>query len=104
MNATALEIARDALIKALDAVNEAIASSTSENRKDTRGVFTKTSASILPRIIRFPEVKARTGMSRSFIYSQIKAGTFPAPISLGPRAVCWDSDAVEHWSQNKLKK
>lgn len=102
--ATALEIARDALIKALDAVNQAIASNASENQLGVRQVFTKYSDSISPRIIRLPEVQARTGMSRSFIYGQIKTGAFPAPISLGARAVCWDSDAVEHWIQSKLEK
>jgi predicted DNA-binding transcriptional regulator AlpA len=34
-------------------------------------------------ILRLPQVKQRTGLSRSTIYSRIKTGTFPAPISLG---------------------
>lgn len=47
-------------------------------------------------IIRLPQVKARTGLSRSTIYSLIKAGQFKAPISLGARAVGWlDSDVDE---------
>lgn len=47
-------------------------------------------------IIRLPQVKNRTGLSRSTIYSLIKVGQFKAPISLGARAVGWlDSDVDE---------
>ena len=34
-------------------------------------------------MLRFPTVKARTGLSRSTIYLRISRGTFPAPVSLG---------------------
>ena len=47
-------------------------------------------------IIRLPQVKLRTGLSRSTIYALIKGGQFKAPISLGARAVGWlDSDVDE---------
>jgi prophage regulatory protein len=47
-------------------------------------------------IIRLPQVKQRTGLSRSTIYALIKGGQFKAPISLGARAVGWlDSDVDE---------
>lgn len=47
-------------------------------------------------IIRLPQVKQRTGLSRSTIYSLIRIGAFKAPISLGARAVGWlDSDVDE---------
>lgn len=47
-------------------------------------------------IIRLPQVKQRTGLSRSTIYTLIKCGQFKAPISLGARAVGWlDSDVDE---------
>ena len=47
-------------------------------------------------IIRLPQVKQRTGLSRSTIYALIKDGKFNAPISLGARAVGWlDSDVDE---------
>ena len=38
-------------------------------------------------MLRLPTVKARTGLSRSTIYLRISRGTFPAPVSLGGRAV-----------------
>lgn len=46
-------------------------------------------------ILRLPEVKARTGLSRSTIYLQIQKGTFPSPISLGARAVGWVDSEVD---------
>lgn len=47
-------------------------------------------------IIRLPQVKQRTCLSRSTIYNLIEDGHFKAPISLGARAVgSLDSDVDE---------
>ena len=48
-------------------------------------------------ILRLPQVKARTGLSRTSIYLRVKAGTFPAPISLGDRAVGWLDSNIDGW-------
>ena len=40
-------------------------------------------------VLRLPTVKARTGLSRSTIYLRVSRGAFPAPVSLGGRAVGW---------------
>ena len=48
-------------------------------------------------MLRFPTVKARTGLSRSTIYLRISRGTFPAPVSLGCRAVGWIEAEVNAW-------
>ena len=40
-------------------------------------------------ILRLPDVKVRTGLSRSTLYLRISQGRFPKPISLGGRAVGW---------------
>jgi prophage regulatory protein len=48
-------------------------------------------------ILRRKQVEARTGLSRSTIYDRIKAGTFPAPISLGEKAVGWIESEVDAW-------
>ncbi len=47
------------------------------------------------RIIRLPEVKHRTGLSRSSIYARIKDGSFPAQVSLGGRGVGWLESSVD---------
>ena len=48
-------------------------------------------------MLRFPTVKARTSLSRSTIYLRISRGTFPAPVSLGGRAVGWIEAEVNAW-------
>jgi prophage regulatory protein len=56
-----------------------------------------------PQILRLKQVIARTGLSRSSIYSFTKSGSFPAHVSLGARAVGWDSQAVDKWIQDRIK-
>ena len=41
------------------------------------------------RLLRLPDVEARTGLKKSAIYAGIKSGTFPVPVKLGPRAAAW---------------
>lgn len=49
-------------------------------------------------ILRRKQVEARTGLSRSTIYERIKAGTFPAPVSIGAKAVgCIHRRAKRSW-------
>lgn len=55
------------------------------------------------RIIRLPEVKGRTGLSRSTIYRYIDAGAFPKPVSLGARAVGWIESQVSDWINERLR-
>lgn len=55
------------------------------------------------QLIRFPALKARIGLCRSSIYARIAQGTFPAPISLGARAVAWDSRDIDSWIASRIK-
>ena len=48
-------------------------------------------------ILRLPDVKARTGLSRSTIYARIAQGSFPKPVTLGGRAVGWIEKEVDEW-------
>jgi prophage regulatory protein len=41
------------------------------------------------KLLRLPEVKAMTVLSKSTIYARISEGTFPKQIPLGPRPVVW---------------
>jgi prophage regulatory protein len=52
--------------------------------------------------IRLPAVIAATGLSRSTVLRAVKAGTFPAPIHIGLRAVAWDSGAVAQWQLDRI--
>jgi prophage regulatory protein len=47
------------------------------------------------RILRRPEVEARTGYPTSTLYTLMAAGKFPRPIKLSARAVGWDERKVE---------
>lgn len=54
------------------------------------------------RILRMPEVVARTGLSRSTIYARMSEGTFPPQISLGGRAVGWLETSIDEWIRNRI--
>lgn len=58
----------------------------------------------LRSFLRLKQVKAVTGMSRSWIYEAIRRGEFPAPIALGARAVAWDSAAVAGWQEHRIQQ
>lgn len=55
-------------------------------------------------ILRLPEVKARTGLSRSTIYLRISQDSFPKPISLGARAVGWVDKEIQDWLDNQIEE
>ena len=57
----------------------------------------------LRSFLRLKQVKTVTGMSRSWIYDAIRRGDFPAPISLGVRAVAWDSADVAAWQERRIQ-
>jgi len=52
------------------------------------------------RFLRLPAVMELVGIKRTVIYERIKAGTFPAPVQIGPRAVAWDESEVAKWQQS----
>lgn len=54
------------------------------------------------KIIRLPEVKNKTGLSRSNIYLQMTKSTFPQSISLGQRAVGWLNADIESWLDERI--
>jgi prophage regulatory protein len=49
------------------------------------------------KLLRLPEVKATTGLSKSSIYASISEGTFPKQIPLGPRIVVWVESDIQDW-------
>lgn len=54
-------------------------------------------------ILRLPKVKARTGLSRSTIYLGVARGTFPAPVTLGARAVGWVESEIDTWLAQRVQ-
>ena len=55
-------------------------------------------------ILRLKHVKDRTGLARSTIYDRIKAGDFPAQVSLGARAVGWLESDIEAWIARRVEQ
>jgi len=55
------------------------------------------------KILRLPELKDLTGLSRSTIYARISNEDFPAPISLGGRAVGWIEEDVMNWIEQQIE-
>ena len=53
-------------------------------------------------ILRRKQVEARTGLSRSTIYLRIARGEFPTPVSLGVRAVGWNSQEIDQWIADRI--
>ncbi|MDM7858753.1 AlpA family transcriptional regulator [Thiopseudomonas sp. CY1220] len=58
------------------------------------------------RILRLPEVKAKTGFGRSTIYAPfyIKRGAngeFPRSIHIGARAVGWLESDIDQWIETR---
>ena len=43
------------------------------------------------------QVELLVQLSRSTIYANVKAGTFPAPVRIGARAVAWRLADVQRW-------
>ena len=54
------------------------------------------------RILRMPEVEARTGYKRPTLYKFIKEGLFPKQVPLGVRAVGWVESEIDDWIQSKI--
>lgn len=48
-------------------------------------------------LLRLPEVRRRTGISRSELYRRVCAGTFPRPVKVGERASAWPAEEVDAW-------
>ena len=55
------------------------------------------------RLLRLPDVEARTGLKKSAIYAGMKHGTFPTCVKLGPRAAAWPLSHIEAWIAERIR-
>jgi prophage regulatory protein len=53
------------------------------------------------RLLRRPEVEARTGIARSTLYEWMKRGEFPQPVKLGTRLVAWRESDITAWLESR---
>jgi len=54
-------------------------------------------------LLRRKQVEKIAGLSRASIYRLIKAGKFPAPVSLGTGSVRWKQSDIIGWLSNLTK-
>ena len=48
-------------------------------------------------ILRQPSLRSKTGRANATTWKDVKEGTFPPPIRIGPRAVGWRESEVNAW-------
>ena len=53
-------------------------------------------------LVRLPQVKDMTCLSKSSIYRLMADGDFPSQISLGARSVVWVRAEIEEWCADKI--
>lgn len=51
--------------------------------------------------VRWPQVKALTGLSRTTVWRREKAGEFPKRRSLGGSAIGWLQSELEQWAKSR---
>ena len=54
------------------------------------------------KLLRLPQVKTITGLSKSTIYARISECTFPKQIPLGPRLVVWLEFDIKKWISEQV--
>src|SRR5687767_10834952 len=87
-------------INAVNGVDRAMTSGDSARDGVKRGVAPADPAGG-PRLLRFPAVRARTGLSRSTIWRLEQTAAFPRHVRLSPNAVGWLEDEVAGWIRQK---
>ncbi|PMM58957.1 helix-turn-helix transcriptional regulator [Vibrio lentus] len=55
------------------------------------------------KFMRLPEVKEKTGLSKSAIYSKIKEGEFPVSVPIGSRTVAWLESDINEWLEWRVQ-
>ena len=68
-----------------------------EDKSQVRNKQPLDAAQLETSLLNIKTVMAATGLSRSAIYARVKAGTMPAPITLGSRCIRWSSSSVRQW-------
>ena len=56
------------------------------------------------RLIRLPDVMARTSLKRSQLYEMMGRGAFPKPVKLshGGRNNCWPESEIDAWIESRI--
>lgn len=52
-------------------------------------------------MMRMPEVRKATGISKTTIWDHVRRGTFPQPVKVSPHCTAWRSDEVSAWMASR---
>lgn len=61
-------------------------------------------APITNQLIRLPEVKRKTGLSRSTVYRLCKLGQFPQSVLISIRAIAWHASEIDAWISGRPRR
>ena len=56
----------------------------------------------MTQLLKMPEVRAKTGLSRSHLYALAQNGEFPKPLKLSERSSAWVESEVEGWIEDRI--
>lgn len=56
----------------------------------------------MEQLLKMPEVRAKTGLSRSHLYALAQNGEFPKPIKLSERSSAWVESEVQDWIDTRI--
>ena len=71
------------------------------NKRARDGVVDEMHGAAL-KLLRFPAVRERTGLSRSTIWRLERQGAFPRHHRISANAVAWVEDDIAKWIQSKV--
>jgi prophage regulatory protein len=54
------------------------------------------------KLLKMPEVRAKTGLSRSHLYALAQNGEFPKPVKLSERSSAWVESEVDGWIEERI--
>ena len=79
-----------------------MAATTKLNQQEPQQTSTSTESS--QRFIKLPKVKSLSTFSASTIYRRVADGTFPPPVTLGPKSVAWLESEVLDWIEARIQE
>jgi prophage regulatory protein len=71
------------------------------DNETTNGALDETQVAAL-KLLRFPAVRERTGLSRSTIWRLERQGAFPRHHRISANAVAWIEDDIANWIRSKV--
>lgn len=96
------ERSKDRVVANDNATAEAVKSGADETDRLNRERTASSEADRKPReLLRREEVEQRFGVSRSWIYCEMRAGRFPEPVRIGKRAVRWKVVDLDEWAAGR---